>query len=223
MTSRLWDRYHLFHLAANVAVLVSRCEIPVRLIFCPAVLDEISQFSMPILSRFLWNLWCLAAFVPPTTQSIFDKIIPTYSLASTKSTSTSLSFSSTTSTAINPIITRFSSSRVTPVVPQTYTVDVGKVSIPFTLLLRYYPMTQLNLVSKRNFQYVPDTIQANVGDIVGKRAMKALESSTYLTLHGYDRIRILPSKPLSSSSRISTSLRPIRTVRRGKSRLFLWV
>lgn len=38
-------------------------------------------------------------------------------------------------------------------------------------------MAQLNLyVLKGNFQYVPDTIQANLGDIVGITAIQALEA-----------------------------------------------
>lgn len=176
---------------------------------------------MPILWRFRFNLWCLAvlfAMVSPTTQSIFDKILPTSSPARIESTPLSYS---TITTTINPTITPFSSSRVTPVTPQLYTVEVGKVRIPFNLLLHYSAMTQLKLVQKGNFQFVPDTIHANVGDIVGRTAMKALECRVFLTMHG--RIRILPRKPLSSSSRISTPLRPIRTVRTGKSRLLLRV
>lgn len=180
---------------------------------------RIFQITMPILWIFRYNLWCLAVLftmVSSTTQSIFDKILPTSSPARNESAPLS---SSTITTTIKPTTTPFSSSRVTPVAPQLYTVEVGKVRIPLTFLL--HTMTQLKIVQKGNFQFVPDTIHANVGDIVGRTVMKTFESRTFLTIHG--RIQILPRKPLSSSSRISTPLRPIRTVRAGKSRFLLRV
>lgn len=138
MPSWLWDGYHLFHLAANqpYCSCFSLRKFLLDFVFCPAVLDSNFQFLMS-LSRLWWNFWCVVALVPPTTQSIFDKIMPsTYSSAPTKITSTSLSFSTSTSTTINPTITRLSSSRATPVASRTYTVAVGKVSIPNTLLQR---------------------------------------------------------------------------------------
>lgn len=220
MSLWLWDGSHIFHhLAANASVHLSELQNFCLVFILSCCARRIFQFTMPILWIFRYKFWCLAVLftmVSSTTQSIFDKILPTSSPARNESAPLS---SSTITTTIQPTTTPFSSSRETPVAPQLYTVEVGKVRIPLTFLL--HTMTQLKIVQKGNFQFVPDTIHANVGDIVGRTVMKAFESRTFLTMHG--RIQILPRKPLSSSSRISTPLRPIRTVRAGKSRLLLRV
>lgn len=64
---------------------------------------------------------------------------------------------------------RVSSSSTSPKDAQTHSVAVGKVcSSPFSCL----PLSELLMRYKGNHQFVPDTIQALVGDIIGEADVK---------------------------------------------------